>query len=95
VESESDPLLFWVIANDLRFAIFILSLSSLISSQCVFIRGFCVARSLWILPGRLKAAAGPSLYLGGYNCDDTEVISIPAVTKVTDSVRIFSVFSDV
>jgi hypothetical protein len=48
------------------------------------------------LPKRLKAAAGPSPDLGGYDCDpDTEVISIPAATKVKDSVQLFSVFSEI
>ena len=48
------------------------------------------------MPRRLKAAAGPSPDLGGYDCDpDTEAISVPAVTKVKDSVRLFSIFSDV
>ena len=56
-------------------------------NQCVFIRGFRVARSFWILPRRLKAAAGPSPDPGGYDCDpDPGVISIPEVTKVRDSV---------
>ena len=41
------------------------------------------------------AAAGPSSDMGGYDYDpDTEVISIPAVTKVKDSVLLFSVSSD-
>jgi hypothetical protein len=65
-------------------------------NQSVFIRGFRVARSFWILPRRLKAAAGPSTDLGGNDCDpDREVISIPAITKVRNSVDLFSVFSDV
>ena len=34
-------------------------------NQCVFIRGFRVTRSFWILPRRLEAAAGPSPELGG------------------------------
>jgi hypothetical protein len=38
----------------------------------------------------------PSPDLGGSDCDpDMEVILIPAVTKVKDSDRLFSAFSDV
>ena len=67
----------------------------MLENQCVFIRGFRVARSKWILPKRLKAAAGPSPDPGGYDSDsDTEVISIPGVTQVKSSVRDFSVISD-
>ena len=41
------------------------------------------------------AAAGPASDMGGYDHDlDTEVISIPAITKVKDPVRLFSVLSD-
>jgi hypothetical protein len=48
----------------------------------------------WILPRRLKAAAGSLPDPGGYDYDpDTEVISIPANTKVKDSVRLFSACS--
>jgi hypothetical protein len=62
----------------------------------VFIRGFRVARSFWILPKHLKAAAGPSQNPGGYDRDPgTELISIPAVTQVKDSVWLSSFFSDV
>ena len=44
---------------------------------------------------RLKAAAGPSTDPEGYDCDpDTEVISIPAITKVKDSHPLFSVFTN-
>ncbi|KAI0280168.1 hypothetical protein BGY98DRAFT_347764 [Russula aff. rugulosa BPL654] len=55
-------------------------------NQCVFIRGYRVARSFWKLPRhRLKAAAGPSPDPDGYDCDpDMEVISIPAITKYRD-----------
>jgi hypothetical protein len=65
-------------------------------NQCVFIRGFRVARSFWILPRRLKAAAGPSPDPGGFDCDpDREVISIPAIPEVKDSVQPLSVLSDI
>ena len=49
-----------------------------------------MAPSLYFLPKRLKAAAGPSSPdLGRYNCEpDREVISIPAITQVKDSVRL-------
>ncbi|KAN0116119.1 hypothetical protein V8E52_006176 [Russula decolorans] len=58
-------------------------------NQCVFIRGYRVARSFWILPRRLKAAAGPSSDSGGYDCDpDMEVISIPATTKYRDPLHL-------
>jgi hypothetical protein len=50
-----------------------------------------VARTFWKLPKRLKAAAGPSSDLDEYDYDpDTEVISIPAITMVKDSIRLFS-----
>jgi hypothetical protein len=49
-----------------------------------------------MLPRRLKAAAGSSTDPDGYDCDpDMEVISIPAVTKVKGSHRLFLVFSNV
>jgi hypothetical protein len=65
-------------------------------NQCVFIRGYRVSRTFWILPRRLKAAAGPSRDPDGYDCDpDTEVISIPAITNVKISHRLFSIFSNV
>ena len=52
--------------------------------QCVFIRGFRVARTFRILPKQLKAAAGPSSDLDGYNFEpDIEVVSIPATAMVT------------
>ena len=71
------------------------ALKNLPENQCVFIRGFRVARSFWKLGRHLEAAAGPSPNLGGYDCDpDTEVISIPAGTEVKDSAIFFSVFSD-
>jgi hypothetical protein len=48
------------------------------------------------MPKQLKAAAGPSPNPGGYDDDpDTELVSIPAITKVKDCVRLFSVFSDI
>jgi hypothetical protein len=56
-----------------------------------------VARSFWILPRRLKAAAGPSRDPGRYDRDpDLEVLSIPAntVTKVKDPVPLFSIFTN-
>ena len=61
----------------------------------MFIRGFRVIRSFWILPRRLEAAAGPSSDPGGYDYDpETEVVSIPAAdTQVKDSVRLLSVYS--
>jgi hypothetical protein len=70
------------------------SYQGLDENQCVFIRGFRVARSFWTLRRRLKAAAGPSPDQddGG---PDMEVISIPAITKVKDTAPLFSVFSDV
>ncbi|KAH9994873.1 ankyrin repeat-containing domain protein [Russula vinacea] len=63
--------------------------TNLPENQCVFIRGLRVARSFWILPRRLMAAAGPSSDMGGYDYDpDTEVISIPAVTKYRDPLHL-------
>ena len=58
-------------------------------NQCVFIRGFRVARSFWLLPKHLKAAAGPSPDPGYDRGPDTELASTPAIPKVKDSVRIF------
>jgi hypothetical protein len=64
-----------------------MTLYNLPENQCVFIRGFRVAPSLWILPKRLKA--GPSSDPGGYDSDpDMGVISIPAITQVKSSVRL-------
>ena len=62
----------------------------------MFIRGFRVARarSFRIFPRHLKAAAGPYPDPGAYDYNSsTELLSIPATTKVNDSVRPFSVFS--
>ena len=65
-------------------------------NQCVFIRGFRVSRSFWMLPKRLKAAAGPSSDPGGNGGDpDTEIITLSPVTTVRDSILIFSIFSNV
>ena len=48
------------------------------------------------MPKHLKAAAGPSRDPGGYDSDlDRELVSIPVITKVKNSVRIFSVLSDI
>jgi hypothetical protein len=39
-----------------------------------------------MLPKHLKAAAGPSPDVGGYDCEpDIHVVSIPATPKVKDS----------
>jgi len=66
-----------------------MTLQTLPENQCVFIRGFRVAPSLWFLPKRLKAAAGPSPDPGGYDRDpDKELISIPSITQVKNFVRI-------
>ncbi|KAF8501491.1 hypothetical protein F5888DRAFT_1236026 [Russula emetica] len=65
--------------------------TNLPENQCVFIRGFRVAPSLWILPKRLKAAAGPSPDPGGYGSDsDMEVISIPAISQFRDPLHLLS-----
>ena len=65
-------------------------------NQCVFIRGFRVFRSFWMMPRRLKAAAGPSSDPGGYDGNtDAELISLSPFTTVKDSILIFSIFSDV
>jgi hypothetical protein len=65
-------------------------------NQCVFVRGFRVARPFWPLPKHLKAAASPPPDPEGSDSDpDTGLVSIPAITKVKDSVRSFSVLSDV
>ena len=65
-------------------------------NQCVFIRGFRVSRSFWVLPRHLKAAAGPSSDAGGYDGNpDTELISLSPFTTVKNPILIFSVISDV
>jgi hypothetical protein len=53
--------------------------------QCIFIRGFRVARTFWSLRKDIKAAAGPSQDpkgSGRYSEPENEVIMIPATTKV-------------
>ena len=60
--------------------------------QCIFIRGFRVARVFGILPRQLRGAAGPNPDLDGHGGEpDMELIPIPAVTKVKYSVRHFLV----
>ena len=64
-------------------------------NQCVFIRGFRVVRSFWLLPKQIKAAAGPSPDPEGHDYDPSMgIVSVPAITKVKDSIRVFLVFSD-
>lgn len=59
-------------------------------NQCVFIRGFRVARTFRILPKRLKAAAGPSSEPEGDDFEpEMELISIPATTNVEDTLSLF------
>jgi len=58
--------------------------------QCIFIRGFRVARTVAILPRHLRASAKPSESLDADRYDrdsgpDVEPISIPAVSKVKPS----------
>jgi len=57
--------------------------------QCIFVRGFRVARKFMILP-RLRAAAGPNPDLEGCDeePDDVELIPIPASPKYRDPLRI-------
>ncbi|KAH9989451.1 hypothetical protein BJV77DRAFT_684089 [Russula vinacea] len=63
--------------------------ANLPENQCVFIRGYRVARTFWILPRRLRAAAGPSPDPGGYDYDpDREVISVPAMTEYHDPLHL-------
>ncbi|KAF8477776.1 thioredoxin-like protein [Russula ochroleuca] len=63
--------------------------TNLPEDQCVFIRGFRVARTFRILPKHLKAAAGPSSDPDGYDCEpDLEVVSIPATSKYRDPLQI-------
>lgn len=51
--------------------------------QCIFVRGFRVTRKFKIFP-RLKGAAGPNPDPEGYDEEpDMELISVPAVPKVT------------
>jgi len=53
--------------------------------QCVFVRGFRVARTLRILPKHLKAAAGPSLGPEEDDCEPgVELVSIPSVAQYRD-----------
>ena len=45
------------------------------------------------MPKRLKAAAGPFSDQDDYDRDpDTEVISIPPITTVSDSIRLVATF---
>ncbi|KAI0293758.1 hypothetical protein BC826DRAFT_366579 [Russula brevipes] len=56
-------------------------------NQCVFIRGFRVARTLKILPKHLKAAADPPQDSDGNDYEpERELISIPAATTVKNFV---------
>ncbi|KAH8991266.1 hypothetical protein EDB92DRAFT_688194 [Lactarius akahatsu] len=57
--------------------------------QCIFIRGFRVARKLKILPPRLKGAAGPNPDPEGYDEEpDAELMSIPTVPEYRDPLHI-------
>ncbi|KAF8262518.1 hypothetical protein EI94DRAFT_1688024 [Lactarius quietus] len=57
--------------------------------QCVFIRGFRVARKRIFLWSRLKAAAGPNPDPKDDDCEpDVELISIPAVPKYRDPLHV-------
>jgi hypothetical protein len=59
----------------------------------VFIRGFRVTRTFRILPKQLKAAADPSPDPDSYDFEpEIEVVSIPATSKVKDSILPFSIF---
>jgi hypothetical protein len=59
-------------------------------NQCVFIRGFRVARTFRIMPKRLKAAAGPSPEPEPDDFEpEMELISIPATTNVEDTLSLF------
>jgi len=58
--------------------------------QCVFIRGYRVARAFGIFPKQIKGAAGPNPSLDededeGSHDPDKELVSIPASTEVTYS----------
>ena len=51
--------------------------------QCIFIRGFRVARKRMLFWSKLKAAAGPNPDPKDDDCEpDAELISIPTVPKV-------------
>jgi hypothetical protein len=63
--------------------IFFYAQQNLPANQCVFLRGFRVARILRIFPKRLVAAAGPSSDLDEHDYESDMVLtSIPAITKV-------------
>ena len=50
--------------------------------QCIFVRGYRVARTLKIFP-RLKGAAGDSPDPSGDDCEpELEVVSLPIFTQV-------------
>ena len=58
---------------------------NLLENQCIFIRGFRVARTLGILPKHLRAAAQPPTDADDNDQDsepDMELISIPPMSKV-------------
>ncbi|KAI9447463.1 hypothetical protein H4582DRAFT_1894038 [Lactarius indigo] len=59
----------------------------LLEDQCIFIRGFRVARKFVILPRGLKAAAGPSPEGHDYE-PDVELLSTPAAPEYRDPLHI-------
>ena len=65
--------------------------------QCIFIRGFRVARTLGILPKHLRAAAKPPTDTDGDDWDsgpEVRLISIPTVSKVRYLVSVFKSLFD-
>ena len=65
--------------------------------QCIFIRGFRVARTLGILPKHLRAAAKPPTDTDGDDWDsgpEVELISMPTVSKVSHLVFVFKFLFD-
>jgi len=70
---------------------------NLSENQCIFIRGFRVARTLGILPKHLRAAAEPSTDMAGNDRDsgrEVELISMPTVSEVSYLVYAFDPLFD-
>ncbi|KAI0248894.1 hypothetical protein BJV78DRAFT_1232297 [Lactifluus subvellereus] len=63
--------------------------TDLAEDQCIFVRGFRVTRLLKILPRQLRGAAEHAPDPDGYDCEpDTELISIPPMTKYRDPLHL-------
>ena len=81
VKYDSALKLRWPVYPELPYMTFLLQ--DLPEDQCIYIRGFRVARKLMILPRGLKAAAGSNPDAKGDDCEpDIELTSLQAVPEV-------------